>query len=356
MKIIRLSTFLDFGGIESKMVNLSTHEDNENQWVFVAINKGGAAEEKILKNGKRVACLNLPFRIPNLKTIYHLFLFFKREKPDVLHASGAEANFFAFIAGKLAGIKTIVSEEIGIPNHSSKAKKIFQVIFKNSDWVIGESKIVIDNLICNYNLNSSKVKVIYNFGIFSPIEARENFVNNSDTLKLIMISRLEPVKNIEGVLNAVKRLKTEGYQVQISIAGTGSLEDELKNRVEKLQIKESVNFLGMISDPYIPLLNADLYILNSHSEGFSNSLVEAMYSGTPSLSTNVGAAPEIIQDGVNGFIVPVNDEEALYEKLNEIIRLSESERNEMGKKGKETIVQNFSLEKHVYELMKIYKK
>ena len=125
MKIIRLSTFLDFGGIESKMVNLSTYKDVENDWVFVAINKGGVAAKKIAENGKRVVCLNLGYRIPDLITVFKLFLFLRKEKPDVLHTSGAEANFFGFLAGKMAGTKNIVTEEIGIPHHSQKAKKIF---------------------------------------------------------------------------------------------------------------------------------------------------------------------------------------------------------------------------------------
>lgn len=356
MKIIRLSTFLDFGGIESKMVNLSTYEDDKNEWVFVALNKGGFAEEKIQKNGKRVVCLKLPFRIPNVNTIYQLFLFLRKEKPDVLHTSGSEANFFGFIAGKMAGIKTVIIEEIGIPNHSSKAKKIFQFILKNADWVIGESKIVVDHLIQGYDLSPSKTKVIHNFGIFNPIETRKDFKINSEVFKIIMVSRLEQVKNIEGVLNVVKRLVKEGKEIQISIAGTGSLGQALKNLVQKFEINDNVVFLGLISDPYPHLLASDLYVLNSHSEGFSNSLVEAMYSETPSLSTNVGAAPEIIKDGENGYVVPVNDENALYDKIIDIMKLTGNERLEIGRKGKETITQNFSLEKHIQNLVGIYAK
>lgn len=357
MKIIRLSTFLDFGGIESKMVNISSCQDDENEWIFVAIGKGGDAEKKIKTKGKKVIILNLPYKIPSLKTIWKLYQFLKKENPDVLHTSGAEANFFGFFAGKLAGVPKTIVEEIGIPNHSSKAKIIFQFIFRNADFVVGESRIVVNHIRSAFGLKEDKSKVVHNFGIFNyDFSGLENQKSKYE-FRMIMISRLEPVKNIEGVLNVFSRIKNDiEMNVKLIIAGSGQSETLLNQKVKDLGLENEVEFLGFINDPYPYLANADLYILNSHSEGFSNSLVEAMYSGTPSLSTNVGAAPEIIQDGVNGFIVPVNDEEALYEKLNEIIRLSESERNEMGKKGKETIVQNFSIEKHVYELMKIYKK
>ncbi|MBN9312776.1 MAG: hypothetical protein BGO40_00770 [Chryseobacterium sp. 39-10] len=355
MKILRLSTFLDFGGIESKMVNLSSLEDVENEWVFVALGKGGQSEKKIQAKGKRTVCLHLNHKIPSLSTIWKLFLFLKKEKPDVLHTSGAEANFFGFFAGKLAGVKTIVVEEIGIPNHSSKAKKIFQYIFKKADWVVGESKIVVDNLIQTYKLNPLKTKVIHNFGIFKSIETRKDLYKIQEIFKIIMISRLEPVKNIEGVLNVVKRLKNEGREIRLSIAGKGSIEGELKNLVQNLEIHENVDFLGLISDPYPHLLEADLYVLNSHSEGFSNSLVEAMYSKTPSLSTSVGAAPEIIKDGVNGFLVPADNEEALFLKVKEITQMSAMQRKQIGEAGHKTIIENFSLENHVEKLMEIYK-
>src|SRR5690606_37981292 len=107
----------------------------------------------------------------------------------------------------------------------------------------------------------------------------------------------------------LSRIKNDTeMNVKLSIAGSGQSETLLNQKVKDLGLENEVEFLGFINDPYPYLANADLYILNSHSEGFSNSLVEAMYSKTPSLSTAVGAAPEIIEDGVNGFLTPANDE------------------------------------------------
>ncbi len=354
MKIIRLSTFLDFGGIESKMANLSSWND-ENDWLFVAIGKGGEAEKKIKSNDKQVWCLNLPHRIPSPVTLYKLFRFLKKEKPDVLHTSGAEANFFGFFAGKLAGIPKIVVEEIGIPKHSPKAKKIFRYIFKKADWVVGESKIVVDHIRNSFQLDSPKTKVIYNFGVFNYDLTTIDVRKNKEVFRLLMISRLEPVKNIEGVLNVLSELTKENKKIKLTIAGTGNSEVALKEKVKTLHLEQNVEFVGFINDPYPYLLNADLYILNSFTEGFSNSLVEAMYSKTLSLSTTVGAAPEIIEDNINGFLVEPNNEDMLYEKLKSIIALNIEERLHIGEKGHCTIVENFSLEKHIDKLKIIYK-
>ena len=91
MKIIRLTTFLDFGGIESKMANLATHSD-DNKWIFCALNKGGFAEKKIVQNKKEVVCFNASYSIPSFRTILKLYFYFKKQKPDVVHCAGSEAN------------------------------------------------------------------------------------------------------------------------------------------------------------------------------------------------------------------------------------------------------------------------
>ena len=104
--------------------------------------------------------------------------------------------------------------------------------------------------------------------------------------------------------------------------GSGILETSLKQKAEQLQISDSVNFVGFVKDPFPYLIDSDLYILNSYTEGFSNSLLEAMYSKTPSLSTKVGAADDLIEDGENGFLVPADNEEALFQKLKEILELN----------------------------------
>ncbi|MCF3109936.1 glycosyltransferase [Niabella sp. CC-SYL272] len=355
MKIIRLSTFLDYGGIESKMVKLSSHEDFDNEWVFMALGKGGKAADAIARNGKRVVCLNLDHRIPAFTTIWGLSRSLKNEKPDVLHTSGAEANFFGFIAGKIAGIPKIIVEEIGIATQSRIGRLIFKYIFRNSSIAVGESKIVLNNIKEKYGLTNDRVKVIYNFGTFD-YDFRGLTANKKNNFfQIIMVSRLEPVKNITGVLHVMAKLvHVDHIHINLVILGSGSLEVDLRNEVKSLDIEDYVDFKGLVEDPYPYLLQSDLYILNSFSEGFSNALLEAMYCKVPSLSTNVGVAPEIINDGVNGFIVPADDTDALYERLRKVVTLPKEELLEVGLSGYECVVSMFSLDKHIKELMEIY--
>ena len=351
MKILRLSTFLDFGGVETRLTNVS-HVNDDNEWVFVCLNREGKAAQKIRANNKRVICLNGKPSIYSISTLRHVYKVIKKEKPDVVHASGAEANFHGVLAAKLAGVPVIIAEEIGIPNHSKKAQFIFSKVYKFANFIIGNSALVLDAVHRLDKIPKNKLIKIDNPLIFKKLDFSKKIL--SDTFKIITISRLEPVKNIEGVIRALSLLIKENIKIELTIAGSGILEKSLIALVTELKLQNNVKFVGFITDPYPYLQNSNLYILNSFTEGFSNSLVEAMYSKTLSLSTNVGAAPEIIVDSQNGFIVPVDDEDALYMKIKSIMAIPTEKKELIKEAANKTVTENFSLENHISELMKIY--
>jgi glycosyltransferase involved in cell wall biosynthesis len=354
MKIIRLSTFLDFGGIESKMANLSSIKDIENEWIFCAIGKGGLAEKKIIKNDKQSVCFNLPHKIPSIRTIIKLFIYFKKEKPQVVHTSGAEANFHGVLAAKLANVPVIIAEEIGIPNQNKKARFIFNWIYKLSDYVIGESNSVVENLKNKYKIDAIKLKVITNFTLFSG-DKKVSLAVENEVFKILSVSRLEPVKNIEGIILAVYRLKKEHFKIQYSIVGDGSLKETIQKQIAELKLENEIKLKGFQNNPEQYFMETDLYVLNSFSEGFSNSLLEAMYYKKPSITTAVGAANEIIENGSNGWIINVDDENELYHKIKYVIGMETERRNEIGVKANETVVTNYSLQSHVDSLLALYK-
>jgi glycosyltransferase involved in cell wall biosynthesis len=352
MKIIRLSTFLDFGGIESKMANLATHSDT-NQWIFCAIGKGGIAEKKIHSNNKQVICFQLPHKIPSLKTIWKLYLYFKKQKPDVVHSSGAEANFHGVLAAKLANIPVIIAEEIGIPNHNKKAKLLFSWIYRLANYVVGESQSVIDHLKKNYTIETQKLKVVSNFALFSEVKTT-NKNDVDDVFRIVSVSRLEPVKNIEGIIRVVHQLKKENLKIEYTIVGDGSAKEDILSLLNKLDLQQQVHLAGYQENTHDYYCNCDLYVLNSYSEGFSNSLLEAMYLKRPSITTNVGAAQELITSRKNGWIINVDDDTDLLEKIKECYLLNINSRNEMGEKAHQSIVQNYSLQAHIASLVSLY--
>lgn len=353
MKIVRLATFLDFGGVERRLETLS-HINDEHEWIFCAINKGGTAAKNIQKQGKRVICFGLPYKIPSFITIYKLYRFFKKEKPNVVHASGAEANFHGVLAAKLARVPVIISEEIGIPSQSKMAKRIFKFIYNFSDHVIGNSEPVIAYLRTENEVKPEKLKQIPNPLIFKELGKRPE--RNEDVFRIVSVSRLEPVKNIESVLRVLAELLSQQHKIHYTIVGDGNYRLVLETLVKELKIEENVTFAGYQSNPTPFLQAADLYVLTSFTEGFSNSLAEAMYTEIPSLSTSVGAAEELISESENGWLVPPGDDEALKRTLKAIVGTDREMLKAIAAKGKQTIAENYSLEKHVALLMGLYQK
>jgi glycosyltransferase involved in cell wall biosynthesis len=351
MKIIRISTFLDFGGVEKRLTNVASVDD-ENEWIFCAINKGGQAEKEIQAKNKSVFCLNLPYKIPNLKTVYALSKFLKNQAPNVVHTSGAEANFHGVLAAKLAGVPKIIAEEIGVPSQGFLSKIILTAIYKVADYVVGNSLPVLKYLKENNGVSNKKLRLVPNPIIFRQLGERNT---TAATFNIVSVSRLEKVKNIEAVINVVKKLTDEGFAVRYTIVGSGIIEQELKAQVKTLNLGNAIIFSGFVSDPYPSLLKADLYIINSFTEGFSNSLLEAMYSGTPSISSKSGSAEEIIEHGVNGWLVDVDNEEKLYALIKQVISLDTMEREKIGLNSKRTAENKYSLSNHVSKLLEIYK-
>ena len=352
MKIIRLTTLLDFGGIESKMANLSTHSD-DNEWIFCALGKGGAAEKKISQNNKKVVCFNLTYKIPSIRTIVKLYSYFKEQQPDVVHCSGSEANFHGIIAAKMAKVPVKIAEEIGLPSHSKVAKYIFRFIYQLCDFVVGESQVVIENLKTNYTIADNNLKLVSNFALF-PIAETISLQQSKEEFKIVSVSRLEPIKNIEGILKVIKRLKQDRIKIKYMIVGEGSSKKTLQDFTKKLNLENEVFFAGYQEDTKKYYLDADLYVLNSFSEGFSNSLLEAMYFKKPSITSAVGAANEIIKNDVNGWIVAINDEDDLYLKIEKCIKLTPDKRIKIGNNAHVAVVENFSLQYHINSLLQLY--
>lgn len=345
---------LNFGGIERRLINLA-HIQDENEWFFCSIGKGGAAEKEIKRLGKNVKCFDVAFRIPSFVAIWKLYFFFKKYKPDVVHSSGAEANFHGIIAARLAKVPCIVGEEIGVPDQSIRARKVFSFLYNRyCKSIVGNSHAVTDYLTTYNGVIPEKVKKIANPLIFPNLNIKKN--KREGSFRIVSVSRLDPIKNIESVIKVLKILVDEGYDIVYWIIGEGDHRKKLEELVVSNDLSGRIVFWGFRENVYEYLCKSDLFILSSHSEGFSNSLVEAMYSGTPVLSTSVGAATEIIEHGVNGWLTKPRDDNALYRTLkNEILETSQDKRIEIGENARMFVRENFSLDQHVVELMNIYR-
>lgn len=348
MKILRLTTLLDFGGQERQYISFTQHPELlKNDYVFAAIGFGGNAEKILKDRGFEVHILDRFFSIKNLSNIAAVYQLIKKVKPDIVHTAAAEANFHGIIAAKLAGVKTIIGEEIGIPNHSPVARRIFKLVYQLADKVIGVSQSVKDHLVQTGEIPIEKGVVIYN-----PVSVPKIFPKiDNKKFNIVYVGRLEKVKNVETLITAFSKIQNEA--ICLTIVGDGRERENLEHLVREKNLSDKINFVGFTNEPSRYLCFADLFVLPSYSEGFGIAAVEAMFLKVPVLATNVGGVPEFITDGENGWLFNPNDVEELKNKLQVIIKSGHLKA--VGLQGYESAVNTFTVENYGRNLENFYR-
>lgn len=358
MKVLRIVSELDFGGVEQVLANSAPKLNNIKnvELTVLVLGKGGKIAEQLMSLGIEVVVWDKNPRIPNILLLFQLKSFLKKIKPDVLHSQGAEANFHGILAAAWAGVPRIIGEEIGLPNHHSYWKYIFKYAYAKANKIIAISEAVKNRIVNLGEVSGEKVEVIYN-----PIQNLNDFkssiskIKNSQNDKFIFVTtgRLVPIKNLERLIEAFSQLISHPANIELHIIGDGPNREKLEKLCQIKGISEQVRFSGFQQDVFSFLKNADVFVLPSLSEGSSVSLAEAMAVGLPSIVTKIGGAGEILGDSNSGFLIdPVNTSE-LKDAMQSMLTLSQEDRKAMGQRAKEE-AKRFSVDHYIKSLLKIY--
>ncbi|MBA6412291.1 glycosyltransferase [Parahaliea sp. F7430] len=352
-KVYNVFTSLDFGGVESRAVIISRNSQTSVvKYLFLAVYQGGDAAKKIKLEGNEVILLNQKPTIPSPKVILSLYREFKKIRPDIVHTRGAEANFHGLIAAWLAGVPVRIGEEIGIPNHSFRAKLLFKLCYLFANKVVG-----ISDAVTNWLIETGEVPVHKAIRVYNPVaipEARCVEDIPSGRFRIGFVGRLEPVKNPLALVEALAILVNEGTDAELCFVGDGSQKNPLIELASGLGLSERVIFHGFQDNPAHFVRQCHLYVQPSISEGFGLALVEAMGCAVPVLATAVGGAPEIIRDGETGWLVDKTDSVTLASKLIKLSSLPGSKLIEVGIRGRESVKDRFDPASYMVELEKLY--
>jgi glycosyltransferase involved in cell wall biosynthesis len=168
--------------------------------------------------------------------------------------------------------------------------------------------------------------------LFSPAEAR----GQQDTLVIGTVKALAPVYGIDILIKAFAMLVRAGkYKVRLRIVGGGPQHAELQELARKQGVSEHVDFIGPVPHSQVPeeLRSMDIYVALSRSESFGVAVIEASSCALPVVVSDIGGLPEVVEDGVTGFVVPTEDARAAATKLEELLASAEL-RQRMGAEGR----------------------
>jgi len=251
---------------------------------------------------------------------YALFKIIKQikiQKPDIVFSTLGYLNVLMstirpFFSKK---IKFIARESsiVSINNQQEEFRSLFDFLYrkfyKNFDLIISQSKFMKDDLVKNYFIAENKIKVINNPVDIEKINQLSSEKIDSE-IELLAIGRLDKNKNFKDIIKALPQLNKK-----LTILGDGYEKETLQKLANS--ISADVEFLGFQDNPYKYMKNAKLLIITSLYEGFPNVVLEANACGLPVVAFNCpGGTAEIIEDGLNGFLVECGDIDKLVEKMN----------------------------------------
>ncbi len=283
--------------------------------------------------------------------------FLRRERVDVVHAHDRYANMFAVPWARLAGVpRVIASKRWGT---TSRAHGIGnRAAYRMAHAVLGNSGTVGRSLVEEDGVPPSRVVVIPNFVDEAAFDdsppgwdarLREELAIPEGALVVGIVASLRTIKDHGTLLRAVARLRAQFPQLVLVMMGWGAARPDLEALVVQLGIGNMVRFAGIHPNLPNPHRLFDVSVLCSLSEGFPNTIVEAMAAGRPVVATNVGGVPDAVVDGVNGLLVPARDDEALAGALAKFLA-DPSLRQTMGSAGQAMARSQFTAE-HVLPLV-----
>jgi len=280
---------------------------------------------------------------------------------DIVHCH----QYTPFLYGRLAALGTrasVVFTEHGrfYPDrYRWKAIFINPLLAMTTPAVVAISSATRTALALYEFMPRYRIRVIYN-GIqplvADPVriaELRAELDIPENTFIYGTVSRLDPVKNQEMMLEAFARcLETCPGSVLVMV-GDGPDREKLERLANSLGVSGNIRFTGFINQPAQHLALMDCFLLSSHTEGTSMTLLESMSLAIPAVVTNVGGNPEIVKGGETGLLVPGGDTEQF---ASEMIRLQQSPelRRRLGQKARERFQERFSVEAMAERYLNLY--
>lgn len=138
---------------------------------------------------------------------------------------------------------------------------------------------------------------------------------------IVTACRLHPQKNLKMMIDAFSLLIETHHEYVLHIYGQGEMRDELIQYIKSKGLQEKVHLMGFCSNLFEEIIDASLYVSSSNYEGISNSMLEALIMGIPTIATDcpMGGARMCIKNGYNGLLIPVGDIDCLYRAMKKII-------------------------------------
>jgi glycosyltransferase involved in cell wall biosynthesis len=319
----------EVGGLEKVVIDLVNRLDRDRFDVSVACVDGHGALFDRLELDES-ACLVLdksraqrtPIGSFDPRLLWRMRSFLERRGVSIVHAHNVAPLVYGGIGSRLGWRRPtmVYSEHNQIYSASRSTRRKFIFYIRLADQVVAVSHDL-KRTLANKIHPTSPVRVIHNgidgsrFAMMDGTEVRRELGVSPREILIGSGVVLSKQKGIPYLLRAAKAVLAKEPRARFAIAGDGPLREELERTAQAMNLGGRFHFLGYRSDMPKVIAALDVYVLPSLWEGLPLALLEAMAMGKPIVATSVGGNPEIVEDGVNGYIVPPKDIAALESAL-----------------------------------------
>jgi glycosyltransferase involved in cell wall biosynthesis len=271
----------------------------------------------------------------------------RRERIAIVHAQDFYTNLLGTLAARLAGAPAIVTR-VDLRHNLGAAKRATLTAMSQLATRVLVNALCIRDLCISEGVPSERVSVVRNgvdLAAFDALAARPPAEPVPDARPTVVnvANMHHPVKGQEDLLVAMREVVRRVRDAQLVLVGDGVRRPGLERLARELGLTAHVRFLGHRLDVPALLARAAVSVSSSHAEGISNAVLEGMASRKPVVATAVGGNPELVREGVTGFVVPPGAPAALAARLADALA-DEAAARRMGDAGRAVVEREFSVE------------
>ena len=364
IKVINVISDTNIGGAGKCVLTFIKYYDKSAIDLTVAVPTGSLLIPEIERLGcKYVEVDGIADKSLGKAGISNLKKLFAQLRPDVVHSHGCmSARIAARLYGKCKVIYTRHSVFEPSTRISKGLGKIINGLINNAtaDKIIAVAEAAKDNL-TDTGISDKKIIVIQN-GV-EPLahlddeqkkRLRANYNVSDEEMLLGIVARLNEVKGHVYILEALRKLRDDGFKVKLLIAGTGDYESEIRRRTTELDLEHDVIMAGFITDVtgIMNILDANLNA-SFGTEATSLSLLEGMSIGLPAIVSDFGGNPGVVTHGDNGLMFRTKDADDMYEKL-KMYLADEALRGKLRENSRRVFDKKFRAEHNVRAIEDVY--
>lgn len=353
----------EIGGAEELVLTLLKLLDRNKYEAHLICLCEGPFEAVAAQQGFKTSTIPMKHRM-DLSPVGPLRKYIQEQDISIVHTHGVRANLVARIAARKESRPVVTSVHSVLRyDYDTAAKALFarfltRLTNSRTDRFIAISRAIEEDIL-GMGVPKDRITLIHNgldiskFGLPEAAGSMMKKLGLNPNLPIIgVVARLHPVKGHEYFLQAARIMLDKGVKAQFLLVGDGIYREKLENLCRALNLEQDVFMPGYYSPVEDIYGISDLVCLPSLMEGLGMVILEAMHFNVPVVASKVGGVPEIIKDGVNGFLVEPRDPEGLAQAMTNIL-LDSDLRDRLCRQGQET-VGVFSMESMIRKEEKIY--